>query len=390
MSRPKTSFLSALLRMEPEGSLLWSLAMCIAGTALLRQVAPEGADPKLVAMFAMAVLGFIVAPTTWAGLAPLQQRLLSAVYLGMLGFAYATIRTLAEWLDFAAIGVVLVFAIAGAAPRVARLFGIEWLKLRKGRLFKVGLGAAAVVTLLSGLTLEPLDGSTGWTISVHTMGTGFWVAEVFLLVLGATTLAGELGQGTLKMILPHAYRRSEWIAAKALVLAFAGVLFASVVLLVSFGHAQLTEGLGDVVKELPPGFGEEEGTQEVFLTGNVMGTHVRDAALVGLASLIASALLGLLFSSLFDSVVPALSATFLLFLGLKSADVLLGLSRDVLLKIYAWYPERLREVTGKLGRGLNEHWDDALPAQGLVLAVTAGAVAWLLSVAFFSRRDLHG
>ncbi len=389
MSR-KASFGSALLRMEPEGSVLWPIAMCIAGTALLRQVAPEGADPKLVATLAMAVLGFIVAPTKQLGLSPLKRRLLGAVYLGTLGFAYATLRTLSEWVDLIAISLVLVFALATCAPRLLRLFGIEWLKLRKGRLFKVGLVAAALVTLLSGLTLEPLEGSTGWTISAHTMGTGLWVAEVFLLVLGATTLAGELGQGTMKMILPHAYRRSEWIAAKALVLGFAGVLFAAVVLVVSLGHAHFTAGLGDIVKELPPGFGEEEGSQEIFLTAGVMGSHLMDAVVIGLASLIASALLGLLFSSMFDSVVPALSSTFLLFLGLKSADVLLGLSRDVLLKIYAWYPERLRELTGKLGRGLNENWDATMPDRGLLLAVTAGAVAWLLSVALFSRRDLHG
>ena len=41
MSRSKTSFGSALLQMEPEGSVIWPLAMCIAGTALLRQVAPD-------------------------------------------------------------------------------------------------------------------------------------------------------------------------------------------------------------------------------------------------------------------------------------------------------------------------------------------------------------
>ncbi len=368
---------------------LWPYAMCVAGTELLRQIAPRGGEP-LVAAIALGVLGFLVAPSRLAKLPPMQRRLQGAAYLAMIAFAYAHFRAIGDWAEIGLVGLILVFAILGSASRLTRLLGIEWLKLRKGRLFKVGLGAAAVVTLLSGLTLEPLDGSTGWTVAAHTLGTGFWVAEVFLLVLGATALAGELGQGTLKMILPHAYRRSEWVAAKALVLAFAGLLFASVVLVVSLGHAHFGEGLGDVVKELPPGFGEEEGRREVFLTAGVMGSHLKDAVLVGLASLIASALLGLFFSSLCDSVVPALSGTFLLFLGLKSADVLLGLSRDVLLKIYAWYPERLREVTGKLGRGLNEHWDEAMPERGLLLAVTAGAVAWLLAVALFSRRDLHG
>ena len=88
-------------------------------------------------------------------------------------------------------------------------------------------------------------------------------------------------------------------------------------------HAGVVEGLGDVVKEIPAGFGEDEGSVEVFQTAEVMRSHLLDLALAGLASLAATSLIGLFFSTLFDSVVPALSASFLLFLGLESADDLI-------------------------------------------------------------------
>jgi hypothetical protein len=44
---------------------------------------------------------------------------------------------------------------------------------------------------------------------------------------------------------------------------------------------------------------------------------------------------------------------------------------------------------GKLGRALNERWDEALFPAGLTLALLTGAVATLLGIGIFSRRDLQ-
>ena len=202
-------------------------------------------------------------------------------------------------------------------------------------------------------------------------------------------ISGEATVGTLKMMIPHAYRRSEWIVAKCLVLALASVIFAVVVVGVAFVQAEATEGLGDVTRELEPMFGEEEGGVETFQPASVMRGHARDAILVSLAALLATSFLGVLLSSLFDWVVASLCLAFLIFAGLEFADVLLRLPREALEGIYAWYPTQMRDLTEKLGRALNERWDEALFSEGLRLALLTCGLAVLLAIRAFARRDLH-
>ena len=60
------------------------------------------------------------------------------------------------------------------------------------------------------------------------------------------------------------------------------------------------------------------------------------------------------------------------------------------------YPDILQMLnrdldwTTKLGQGLNETWDQAWMPAGVVRAILTAIVAWLFSIAWFSRRDLHG
>jgi ABC-type transport system involved in multi-copper enzyme maturation permease subunit len=231
-------------------------------------------------------------------------------------------------------------------------------------------------------------GHIDWSVAVHSSGTAFFAAEVFLLVLGATALSGEATAGTLKMILPHGYRRSDWILAKSAVLVVAALLLVLVASAVSLGHAALSDGLGAVTKEQEPLFGEEKGAVEVFQSGSVMAERMAETIGATLAALVATALLGVLLSCLFDGVVASLCAGFLLYGILKYADILLQLPRETLQHIYAWYPARLRELTASLGRGLNERWDDALFPSATLLSLLASLLALLLAVPLFSRRDL--
>ncbi|MDJ0973972.1 MAG: ABC transporter permease [Planctomycetota bacterium] len=381
------------------GLALWFVAAAI---ALVQGVRVANAQASLATLIVvLALTGALVHPldvsrTRRRG--GIAARAAGAFALIAIGLAFDTLRKIgieavgSIAFDLGVWIIVLVSALVerGTLGRLLRLAGVEHTKLIRSRLYQIGLLAAVLVTLLAGMTHEPLEGETGWSVAATTLGTGTWAAELFLLVLGATTIAGELGQGTLKMILPHAYKRSEWIAAKAIVLLLSAATFTIVITLVSIGHAAMTTGLGDVVKEGIPGFPGEEIPDEVFQTASVMRDHLQECVLSGLYALAATALLGLFFSSLFDSVVPALSAAFLLFLGLKSADVLLGLSRDVQEYIYASYPGQLRSWTAKLGQGLNETWDAAWFEAGVIRAALTGAVAWLFAIAWFSRRDLHG
>ena len=211
---------------------------------------------------------------------------------------------------------------------------------------------------------------------------------MFLLVLGATALAGEATGGTLKMMLPHAYRRSDWILAKALVLVGTAVVFAAVVAAASLVPAAAEDGLGDVLTE--PLFGESPDSAEVFAPARTMASHFLVTVLAGCAAGAALAIVGLFLSTLFDGVVAALSSAFLVFAGIRLADVLLAIPReDLVHRVFAWPPVQLREVLGKLGRGLSERWDPSLLPTTLGLAAVTAALLLLLAGRIFQVRDVH-
>ena len=280
-------------------------------------------------------------------------------------------------------------ARGGGLGRIGTLIGVEWMKLRTGRLLRAGLAVAAVATLLGAWTHTTVENESGWTQAAHCMGVGFWTAEILVLVLGATSVAGEISQGTLKMVLPHAYRRTEWIAAKAIVLVIACLLFVVVVTVVGVGATALDPGLGDVTRVAAAGFGEEDEIQ-VFQTAAEMRGYLQETTLASGLSLVASSLIGLLLSCVFGSLVPALSASFLVFAALKAGEMFLGLSPDTLAHLYAHYPDELRELTESFGRALNVRWDPALASRATYLSLMTAATAVLLSMRWFERRDLHG
>jgi ABC-type transport system involved in multi-copper enzyme maturation permease subunit len=287
-----------------------------------------------------------------------------------------------------ALGVVAA-ATGGTASRLRILIGVEWLKVRRGRLLRTGLLVAAAATALAAATHAPVANESGWTRAANAMGVGFWTAEILVLVLGATMVAGEMSQGTLKMILPHAYRRAEWIAAKATVLLVCAVIFALVVCVLATGWTAFDGGLGDVTRVAPTGFGSKDKV-EVFQHAAVMRAHLAETALAATASLVASALVGLLLSCVFQSLVPALSASFLVFAALKTGDVFLGFSPAVLRAIYAHPPDAMRRLTENLGRALNESWDARWLGRGLRLSLWTSTLGLLASLRLFGRRDLHG
>ncbi|MFV1959648.1 MAG: hypothetical protein ACC662_09580, partial [Planctomycetota bacterium] len=275
----------------------------------------------------------------------------------------------------------------GRFRRLRRLLPVEAVKLLSRPLFLTGLGGAVAIALLAALTYELIPGATGWARAVHALGAGQWAAEVFLLVLGATAIAGEASTGTLKMMLPHAYRRSDWILAKACVLLFAALVLTVLVTGVSVAYAAATDGLGPVMQE--PLYEGAEAPPDVFATATVMREHLGEAILASLGAAMVTALLGLFLSTLFEGVVGALSVAFLFFAGLRFADVLLGLPTETLQAIYTWHPQELRTITSKLARGFSERWDRAILPAGLALALVTGAAMVLLAVRTFARRDLH-
>jgi hypothetical protein len=277
--------------------------------------------------------------------------------------------------------------MSGAMGRLGRLLSVETQKVLGGRTLRFGLLAVLLVSALVAWTHDPTNEETGWTVAAGVLAAGLWAAEIFLLVAGTTAIAGETAHGTLKMILPHAYRRSDWIFAKAALLAAQALLL----LLVAVGAAllggALRGGLSDVTQTMDASFGGEASTEVLHSAGEMAGLLAGTAS-VALASLVATALLGLFLSCLFDGVVPALSAGFLVFLGFKSAGALFGASPAFLERVYAWYPGEMLVRLEKLGRAFNERWNDALLGRGLTLAALVAGASLLLSLLVFSRRDL--
>jgi hypothetical protein len=274
-----------------------------------------------------------------------------------------------------------------ALRRIARLVGVEATKARSGRLLWLGLAATMGVTLLAATTHEKTTAETVWSALSLATGAGLWSAEIFLLVAGSTAIAGETGQGTLKMILPHAYRRSDWIAAKAVVLAAQALLFLAGIAAVCVVYAWASGGFADVTQD-DAEFGGPTRVKVIHDAAEMGGLLLSSGA-AALASLVATALLGLLVSCLFDGVVPALCAGFLLFFGLRSADVVFGASREFLADVYAWFPREMLTLVEKLGRGLSEDWNAALLPRALWLSAAVAAGSLLLSLAVFTRRDLR-
>jgi len=274
-----------------------------------------------------------------------------------------------------------------AGSRVGRLVRVELGKLFAGRLLLVAALVVAAVPVASGLLQEAPADATGWSVWASLFGRGAWAAEIFVLVLGAVALAGEIGQGTMKMVLPHAYERAEWVVAKALVLLLAALLLVAVAYASSGIVAWSTLGLGDVVKEVPAGFGQEAKV-EVFQSAAVMRSHLIDVGLVGIGSAASTAWLALAISAFFSGVVPALSLAFLLYLALRFGDLLLGLPREVTRVFPPSYPDWMRDIAANLGRGMNDRWDAALLPDGLSFALLVAALALLVALRAFDRREL--
>jgi hypothetical protein len=400
--------MSALRRLVP---LVRYVAWAAALVVVLAIVAERVDAGITVPQFAGAAALLAVA-ITWVGLRarPWSRRLIDPLVAGGVvgGLAWllahhapgACGRFLAGWSSgwgwpaplplLVALALLLALRLLlppAAGARVGRLVRVEAAKLMAGRLLWVAVVLVAAVPVASGLLQEPPGDATGWSLWAQLFGRGSWAAEILVLVLGAVALAGEIGQGTMKMVLPHAYERAEWVVAKALVLLGAAVLLVGVAFAASGILAATQLGLGDVVKEVPAGFGEEARSQ-VFQAADVMRSHLVDVGIVAVASAIATAWLALALSSFFTGVVPALSLAFLLYLALRFGDVLLGLSRDVTRLFPPSYPDWMRDIAVNLGRGMNDRWDDALAPAGLAWAALTAALSLLVALRVFDRREL--
>ncbi len=274
-----------------------------------------------------------------------------------------------------------------ALARIRTLVGVEVAKALGGKTLKVGLVATVLLTALFAWNVDRNKYESAWTTTARSMNGGLFVAEIFLLVAGATAIAGESAQGTLKMILPHAYRRSDWVAAKAIVLAGQAVAFLLAAGLAAVAAGLLSGGYGDVVRVDDTGIGR--GVDLLHQSGE-MGGYLLQTLGAALASLVATAALGLLVSCVFDSVVPALSAAFLVVLGAKSAGTVFAAGQDVTSKIYSTYPSGMLSDLAKMDNALDTAvWNADALSTTLRLSGIVVAASLVIALVVFSRRDLQ-
>lgn len=347
------------------------LAMAIAGLPLLVGIRSRPLT-EAVAELILAPLGAALAVV------------LVAWPLGMLVEATGS-------LGWVVLGAFLLLAVGallagGCARRIGTLVWVEVVKVSRGRLLWGGVLLSVGITWLAVATHDPAPRESAWTGASIGMRYGFWTAEIFALVLGATMLAAEIGQGTMKMILPHAYRRAEWVAAKAVTLVLCAVVLGASV----YATGLLAGGeLGDVMQEAVAGFGEE--TQETLhVDSGTMHARLAATTTAATASLVASALIGLLLSALFQSLVPALSASFLVFITLRTGEKIFEFPGAITKAIYATYPDKMQKGVQDLGRALSHGWDETRLPLTLILAMLTGVLGLLVSMRLFSRRDIHG
>jgi hypothetical protein len=383
------------------GGVQWAAAALVALHAAIREVDPEASLPAVAGVHLAAGL-LLWWPGSGAGLlaALVRETLPRAALLAaggvLFGLAWGALTDAIDAPAFTALGawalVALLLLLDGAAwRRIGRLMGVEGLKLRRSRLFLVSLLVVAASVVVTALAHERLPRETGWSMAMVATGPGFWIAEVFVLVFGATSIAGEATQGTLKMIVPHAYRRSDWIGAKTLVVLLFALLLALLVTGLGLGYAAATDGLGPLVRVNSP---EDQllglPPSELLQPADVMWDHAIDASVGGLGSLAATAALGVLCSCLFLGVVPALCVAFLALAALKFGNLVLGFSQETLERLYPWGSTEMRSTLTSIGRALSDRrWDDGLLERGLLLALLSGALCLVFSVRLFSRRDLH-
>ncbi len=386
--------MSALPRPRPLLSdLLWAALLTVALHAFLRTYAPgSGLATTLLAYAAVGALlqpGLRFLPANGRRV---TASLLGAALLGACGLACLVLDPLAEalgglwWSDGALLlaGTLVALIVGGSGARLWVLTRVEALKLRRGFGLKGGLLVATAMALYVGWSTDLLTGQSGWTAAERALGAGLLCAEMLLLVLGATAVSAEAAQGTLKMILPHAYRRGEWVAAKALVLSALALVFAVLLGGATYLQADLLHGLGDVIKPADELFGMEES---VHRTAETMRGHFVASYWAAVAVLVASALTGLFVSCLFAGVIPSLSAAFIAFATVHLGRTLLGFGTELEERLFAEYPQRMLRLMGQIGSGYDDAWNPALLTNALALSGSLCIVAVLAGMRLFARRD---
>lgn len=230
---------------------------------------------------------------------------------------------------------------------MSRQLRSELLKLRTTRTAAVLLLAAAALALL-GITAEGLSPTPGELAPEDEQrllfGSAATNAILFATFVGLLAVTNEFRYGTIRPTLLFEPRRRVVLAAKLAAAALAGILFAVVCLLVSFGAGLAILAARDV---------------DVALTG----AHTLTLVLGTIAASALSAMLGVTVGALIRNQVGAIVALFAYVLAVDAV-------------LFATVPSVGRYLPGQANNALAGLPDDELLAPGVGAAVV---MAWTLA-----------
>jgi ABC-type transport system involved in multi-copper enzyme maturation permease subunit len=224
----------------------------------------------------------------------------------------------------------------------------------------------------------------GFLAYAYALSRGVFVGSLFLVTFAGLFMAEEFELGTAKIVFSKPLRRSEVVAAKALVLV---VLAAGLVLVCALGALGVGAafGYGDIRDAQFPDF--------VFQAKAAMVVHAARATVLMIPPLAGVLLVAFAVSALAEQSGVAVGLSFAALIGSLAAGWLSSAAEPFVLTSYLRFPtDTLRELAlGNATRAWAERWrGNGPPVVGLGLLVSAGYAlfAFLLSTGVIARREI--
>jgi ABC-2 type transport system permease protein len=259
----------------------------------------------------------------------------------------------------------------------------EWRKVRRQRFPFLAIGLAVVAILaraLVGIEPDTLSNFNGYFVSMAAAKTGFIVASFLVLIFASTSLAGEATHGTLKLVLVRPVSRTSFLLAK-IVMLLAFVLTLTVAIGATGWLLGLGKGYGDLVEQ------DLMGNAYTSAISETLGWRPLIAVGLALPSLIATAALGLLVSTLTDSASTAATTAFLVYLPLTAAAEVF-LTNEQQLYLFTHHITRAVDRASELALAQSVRWDVSIVTAGLIVPLVTAALLFAAALLVFRRRNI--
>lgn len=272
--------------------------------------------------------------------------------------------------------------------RIARLTAAEFRKLFSQPFLYLALGVLGTATILAEVFQPVFLGQreTLWRSyhAVQLFAYGFTfglkIATFVLLIFSSMLLAGEFDRGTIKNLLTRPITRTDFFAAKGLVVVFLGAMLYLFVFYVSAFYALIRGDLGPVW---------DDSQYIMHRDASEILAHARKAVLASFLPFLAAGFLGLLVSTWTESSGYAVAIALVLYLF---GDVVTGMmSERTQRKVFLYYAPYALEKLRLYAEGSRTSWNPEVDRGLLYVTVPAAYAAAFIPLAFgiFRARNIH-